>query len=203
MAAWPQRQLHSVGHWLLDTESLTRRLQSGGAEFSVQRRSQVWSFPTFSERSALKVPQRQAALIREVVLMADARPVVFARSVFPCTTLSGDLRWLRHLQNRSLGSILFTNPRLQRSPFELARLPGDTPLLPEDLQQQPSAWGRRSVFLIDQRPLLVAEIFLESFRPWCSSRSVQRSRRRWSGAQARGVTATHRHKDPAQAPLHQ
>ena len=180
VAAWPKRELQAVGHWLLDTDSLTRRLQIGGADFSVQRRRQSWRWPTLSERTVLNLPQRQAALIREVVLMADGEPVVFARSVFPCTTLTGKLRWLRHLQNRSLGSILFGNPQLQRGPFEVARLRGDTPLLPQDLHQTQPAWGRRSVFLINRRPLLVAEIFLESFRPWCSRRSLQRSQRRWS-----------------------
>ncbi|MFN2309969.1 MAG: chorismate lyase [Gammaproteobacteria bacterium] len=181
MAAWPKRQLQTVSHWLLDTDSLTQRLQLCGATFSVQRRSQAWRLPTLSERYALSLPQRQTALIREVVLMANGQPVVFARSVFPHATLTGELRWLRHLQNRSLGSILFRNPWLQRSPFEIARLAGDTPLLPDDLHQQAPAWGRRSVFLINRRPLLVGEIFLECFRPWSSSRSVQRSQRRWSG----------------------
>lgn len=182
MAAWPRRRLQAVSHWLLDTDSLTQRLQLDGAVFSVQRRSQGWHSPTLSERNALRLPQRQAALIREVVLMADGEPVVFARSVFPCTTLTGGLRWLRHLQNRSLGSILFRNPWLQRSPFEVARLRGDTPLLPQDLHQPQPVWGRRSVFLIDRRPLLVGEIFLESFRPWCRRRSLQRSQRRWSSS---------------------
>lgn len=180
MAAWPRRQLQSVSHWLLDTDSLTQRLQLDGAHVTVQRRSQRWCKPTLSERNALNLPSNQRALIREVVLMRDGQPVVFARSVFPSTTLTGELRWLRHLQNRSLGSILFSSAGLQRSPFEVARLSGSTALLPTDLQQAPPAWGRRSVFLLNRRPLLVAEIFLESFHPWCSRPSLQRSQRRWS-----------------------
>ncbi len=169
-------------HWLLDTDSLTQRLQLDGARFSVQRRFQGWQQPTFSERHVLRLPARQVALVREVALLRNGIPVVFARSVFPSTTLTGELRWLRHLQNRSLGSILFSSSGLQRSPFEVARLSGDTALLPTDLHQKPPAWGRRSVFLLNQRSLLVAEIFLESFRPWCRLPSLQRSQRRWSSA---------------------
>lgn len=187
MAAWPKRQLQPVSHWLLDTDSLTQRLQLGGAPFSVQRRSQGWHKPTLSERKALNLPSKQMALIREVVLLRDGRPVVFARSVFPSTTLTGELRWLRQLQNRSLGSILFSSPGLQRRPFEVARLPGSTPLMPEDLHQDQLAWGRRSVFVLNRRPLLVGEIFLESFRPWCDHRSLQRSQRRWSARTLAGA----------------
>jgi chorismate--pyruvate lyase len=181
VAAWPKRRLQPVRHWLLDTDSLTQRLQLHGAHFSVQRRSQSWQRPAFSERETLELPPQQAALIREVVLLCDGEPVVFARSVFPSTTLVGELRWLRHLQNRSLGSILFNSPGLQRSPFEVARLPGDSPLLPTDLHQRAPLWGRRSVFLLGGRPLLVGELFLEAFRPWCDRPSLQRSQRRWSG----------------------
>lgn len=187
MAAWPKRQLQSVSHWLLDTDSLTQRLQLGGASFSVQRRSQGWHKPTLSERKALKLPSKQLALVREVVLLRDGEPVVFARSVFPSTTLTGELRWLRQLQNRSLGSILFSSPGLQRSPFEVTRLPGSTPLIPRDLHQDTPVWGRRSVFLLNQRPLLVGEIFLESFHPWCERRSLQRSQRRWSAKPQSGA----------------
>lgn len=176
--------MQPVSHWLLDTDSLTQRLQLDGSQFSVQRRFQGWQRPTFSERHVLQLPARQVALVREVALLRNGSPVVFARSVFPSTTLTGELRWLRHLQNRSLGSILFNSPGLQRSPFEVARLPGDTPLLPTDLQQTPPAWGRRSVFLLNGRPLLVGEIFLESFHPWCSRRSLQRSQRRWSSGKS-------------------
>ncbi len=186
LAAWSKHQLQPVSHWLLDTDSLTQRLQLGGAPFSVQRRRQGWHKPTLSERTALELPSNQMALIREVVLLRDGLPVVFARSVFPSTTLTGELRWLRQLQNRSLGSILFSSPGLRRRPFDVARLQGSTPLIPEDLQQEQPAWGRRSVFLLNDRPLLVAEIFLESFRPWCEHRSLQRSQRRWSTGKRRG-----------------
>lgn len=154
----------------------------------MQRHSQRWCKPTLSERKALNLPSKHRALVREVVLLRDGQPVVFARSVFPSSTLTGELRWLRQLQNRSLGSILFSSPGLQRSPFQVARLPGSTPLIPQDLRQHAPVWGRRSVFLLNRRPLLVAEIFLDAFHPWCNHRSLQRSQRRWStGIQSGGL----------------
>ena len=165
-------------YWLLDEGSLTARLvglQRGA--FSVQRLSQRWEIPYLSERRLLYMPLRQRALVREVALKLGERTVVFARSVFPVSSLGGELGHLRHLQNKSLGTILFSHPGMQRSPFELARIPGDSHYLPPALRQPSAAWGRRSRFVIGDRGLLVCEIFLESFTPWQPAGGPRRSLR--------------------------
>lgn len=168
----------AVRPWLTDDGSLTTRLRGlGRGEFRVRRLLQEWRVPLPSERRLLEMPQRQLALVREVALTLDHAPVVFARSVFPATSLEGGLRHLRRLQNRSLGAILFGHPGMQRSPFELARMAGDNAYLPPDLHQAESAWGRRSRFDIGGRPLLVSEVFLASFTPWAAILPVHRSQR--------------------------
>ncbi len=165
-------------YWLLDEGSLTARLTDlKQGDFSVRRLSQLWDVPLLSERRLLGMPLRQRGLVREVSLMLGDEAVVFARSVFPVTSLVGELGHLRHLQNKSLGSILFGHPGMRRSPFELARIPGNSQYLPPSLRQSACAWGRRSRFLIDGRGLLVSEVFLERFVPWKSSDSLRRSQR--------------------------
>jgi chorismate lyase len=164
--------------WLTDDGSLTARLIGLNAgKFRVQRLFQGWGVPLPSEQRLLAVAPRELAMIREVVLSLGDNPVVFARSVFPLSSLEGKLGHLRRLQNRSLGAILFQHPSMQRSPFELSYIPGDSGYLPGEFHQSGSAWGRRSRFDISGKKLMVSEVFLESFTPWRATLPVHRSQR--------------------------
>lgn len=169
--------------WLTDNGSLTERLvASGQGNFAVQRLYQGWEVPLPSERSLLDLPERQLALVREVALLLGGDAVVFARSVFPIASLTGSLAHLRRLQNRSLGAILFRHPDMRRSPFELARIAGDSPYLPDHLQQGGPAWGRRSRFDIQGKSVMVSEVFLRKFTPWHATLPVHRTQRGKVGA---------------------
>jgi chorismate--pyruvate lyase len=164
--------------WLTDDGSLTERLiASGHGAFSVQRLYQGWEVPLPSERALLALPCRQLALIREVALVLGGDSVVFARSVFPISSLDGSLAHLRRLRNKSLGAILFRHPGMHRGPFELALLSGNSDYLPTSLQQSKPAWGRRSRFEIGGKKLMVSEVFLDSFSPWPMSLPVHRTQR--------------------------
>lgn len=168
----------AVRPWLLDDGSLTVRLTAlAQGEFRVKRLYQGWQVPLSSESRLVSAPAKQRALIREVVLLLGDLPVVFARSVFPITSLTGKLTHLRHLQNKSLGAILFKDPAMRRSPFELAYMAGASDYLPAELRQGTAAWGRRSRFVIAGRGLMVSEVFLQGFTPWSSALSVHRSQR--------------------------
>lgn len=139
--------------WLKDEGSLTQRLtRAANGEFAVRVLSQRWSRPTADEARALGMRSRQVALIREVELLGkDGIPWVYARSVLPATTLTGRERRLRLLGSRSLGSLMFSDPSLSRSPlFAVA--------LTDDRGQR--YWARRSVFRLHTKPLLVCEVFL-------------------------------------------
>lgn len=165
-------------YWLLDDGSLTARLTAvGRGDFAVQRLAQYWQVPLPSERRLLGLPARQLALIREVALLVKGTPVVFARSIFPISSLAGELAHLRKLKNRSLGSILFRHRGMHRSPFELAYIPGDSDYLPTHLHQREPAWGRRSRFAIAGKSLMVSEVFLKGFTPWPDVLPVHRSQR--------------------------
>lgn len=164
--------------WLLDDSSLTARLVGlNRGVFQVERRYQGWHTPLLSESTLLAVPPRQRALVREVSLKLGGQTVVFARSIFPITSLTGDLAHLRHLQNRSLGTILFKHPGMHRSPFELSLMAGDSEYLPADLRQATPAWGRRSRFVMAGRALMVSEVFLQGFTPWTGALAVHRTQR--------------------------
>lgn len=172
-----RRRLSQVEReWLLDDGSLTERLSDLGT-FQVRRLYQDWQFPLPSERRLLNQPIRELALVREVALFLDGNPVVFARSVFPHTSLAGRLAHLRRLENQSLGAILFSDPAMRRSPFEVAWLEGGSDYLPEELRQAGGAWGRRSRFTVEDSNLMVSEIFLQRFKPWPTASALHRSQR--------------------------
>lgn len=147
--------------WLFDDGSLTAKLRKRSAgQLQVQVLGQYWGRPTLSERRTLQ-QRRGRALIREVLLLGpDATPWVYARSVFPAASLTGQLRHLRKLANRPLGGFLFSHRQLGRSPMQIAQIPPREKLVPPSVQGDDMLWGRRSTFFLFGKSLLVSEVFL-------------------------------------------
>jgi chorismate--pyruvate lyase len=151
--------------WLLDPTSLTRRLQQTcGGEFRVEPTGQFWQRPMLNEAQALGVLPHERCFVREVRLLCDDQPWVYARTVIPVRTLTGPRRRLSRLGKKPLGALLFADPSMYRSGIEIAKLAPGQPLFARataGLSQVPaSIWGRRSAFFLNHRPLLVSEIFL-------------------------------------------
>ncbi|EAR62518.1 chorismate--pyruvate lyase family protein [Neptuniibacter caesariensis] len=138
--------------WLTDAGSLTQRLvKLSKGNFRVEVIRQGWLRPTRSEAKALGMTERQFALVREVQLIGNDQPWVFARSIIPAQTLTGSQRQLRMLGNRSLGTLLFTDPTMRRGPLQISRL---------KTRDHHEVWARRSIFYLSDKPLLVSEVFL-------------------------------------------
>lgn len=157
--------LPPIQAWLFDEGSLTRRLQQACAgTFRVEVVDQRWQRPLINERRRLGMPARQVALVRQVYLYCDDQPCVFARTIIPRATLGGAQRHLAMLGSRPLGAVLFADPRMHREPMEFARLEAGERLHAAAVQRLAPApaiiWGRRSLFYLAGKPLLVNEIFL-------------------------------------------
>lgn len=158
---WPA----DLTNWLFDAGSLTRRLrQRCPGQLRVLVLRQGWTRPDRDEACALQLRLDAWAWTREVQLRCDERPWVFARTIIPARTLRGRGRRLTWLGTRPLGEALFTDPCVQRGPVEVARIVAGQRLhhravagCAEPLEP---LWGRRSVFWLDRRPLLVCEVFL-------------------------------------------
>ncbi len=150
--------------WLDDSGSLTARLiAKSSGKFQVQVVRQIIGLPGLNERQALGMKRPALALIREVILFGNDEPWVFARSLLPLASLTGALRHLRKQNNRPLGAFLFSQPQLTRSAIAVARISRDHAYVPKDLIGSHMLWGRRSVFYLQQKPLLVSEVFLPAF----------------------------------------
>ena len=157
----------SVGSldWLRDQGSLTRKVvQRCGGRFRVQVLEQGWTQPLPGEGLLLDMAQRQTAMLREVLLLCNEVPWVFARTLIPASTLQGAGRRLAHLRDRPLGALLFADPRVKRGALEVARLLPHHVLFRSAVDSLPVApdalWARRTLFQLEGRPLLVNEVFL-------------------------------------------
>ncbi len=140
--------------WVLDRGSLTKRLMdTSEGDFRVEVFNQHSGIPLPTELEALGLTQRQSCVIREVALICHGKPWVYARSIVPHSTLTGSAKRLAHLGSKPLGAFLFNAPDMERGPLELTQY--------ENLfESEPmTGWGRRSVFYLSDKPLLVCEFF--------------------------------------------
>jgi chorismate--pyruvate lyase len=155
----------SVYTWLKDPASLTRRVTEACAgKFSVRVRFQGWGGASNSETHLLHLGSREACLVREVELLCDGEPQVFARTLMPASSLKGAARQLAQLRNKPLGKVLFADPHTRRKQLQIARfLPQHSAFQTavSHLSAVPAElWGRRTLFLYAGKPILVNEVFL-------------------------------------------
>ena len=152
--------------WLCDKGSLTARLKAHSrGRFRVRVLSQGWGRPLLSEQKFLGMRPGERAVIREVELLCGGTPWVFARTLIPARSLQGAARRLTHLGDRPLGEVLFKDPNMQRGEVQMARITGRHRLFSratQHLRRADEIWGRRSLFRLAGKPLLVNEIFLPS-----------------------------------------
>lgn len=149
--------------WLLDPNSLTTRLTSHCHQFRVELLGQKIE-PCQAHEAVAAIPEHEKVLVREVLLYCDDKPQVFARSLLPLSSLTGSEQALADLGTQSLGQVLFNNPSLERKTIEVAEfdLTSSVGKLAQDLQLNitHSLWGRRSIFMLENKPLMVSEVFL-------------------------------------------
>jgi chorismate--pyruvate lyase len=178
---WQSLMLGSASYapWLRDHGSLTRRIQQRCEKFTVHPLFSGLDKVAFDEAKTLGFAHHRLAFSREVFLYADGKPVVFAHSACAQRDSRGAWQAIRGLGNQSLGTLLFTHPLVKRQPLHYKKLHPQYPLyrsacalsngtvLPRshgEREQNGRApdflWARRSLFYLNEAPLLVTEVFL-------------------------------------------
>ena len=162
-------------NWLLDTGSLTERLQAHCRDFKVQVIGQRQAEISLEEMAQLKPELQQINpadwQVREVVLWGDGQPWVFARSIIPQSLCSAELA---NLGNQALGKLIFNDVRFKRLPFEITHIPASANITQSlRLQNKQALWGRRSVFKFQDVAMSVAEIFLPSCPAYADIQETQ------------------------------
>ena len=159
----------SLAHWFQDTGSLTARLRLHCQQFRVQLLNTRANVPlTPSQADWLGETH---AYCREVLLLCDEQPWVYASSLYSPAALEA-LPALGGLGEKALGELLFDNPQLVRSRLEFAQLTEScyqtlTAQLAAPLSRFSAAddasmlpWARRSILAIPKAQVLVSELFL-------------------------------------------
>ena len=168
--AWRAKLLRSAENtpfkpWLRDRGSLTASLQARG-QFVVRVLRQGLAMPTRDEAIVLGIKRDQLAWVREVALLCDGEPLVFAHSVLPCRPRGAMTRWLARLGQRSLGALLFAHAGFARGAIHCKRLDHRHALFHPALEAMclaasppPHLWARRSHFAFGSQSVLVTEVF--------------------------------------------
>jgi chorismate--pyruvate lyase len=156
-------------HWLTDTMSLTRKLIASCTHFRVQQLAQQHALALPDEWEKVALARRLAVQQREVFLRCDDVPVVYAHTIVPLSATASDWPFFGTLGERSLGTTLFGDPRVQRGALEYARLEAQHPLVlraaaAQDIELRTPLWARRCLYKRKQGLLLVTEVFLPAIR---------------------------------------
>ncbi len=152
-----------VQSWAYEPGSLTKRLRDYyGNAINVNLLFHEWRSPYVSERKQLDLPLHRYALTREVMLYTGNTPLLLARTIIPEETIKVAHRNLSHLGTRPLGEVIFSYPDLERITMDLALLTPATwaKQAQETANIEEPVWGRRTVYAIQKRPLLISEFFL-------------------------------------------
>ena len=159
----------SLRHWLFAPGSLTERLRQHGqvkVKILHQGSQRLWSDEQFDLGQI-------NAHTREVFLLLNGRPIVWARSATLHTAIQGPWKAMTHLGTRPLAELLFQDRAVLRSPLQahaLARhgeverkMRGAWAQFYSNTTENPMPrWGRSSVFWRHGQPLRV----FEAFAPW-------------------------------------
>ncbi|ENO79428.1 chorismate--pyruvate lyase family protein [Thauera sp. 63] len=168
--------------WLTDPSSLTARIRARCEHVSVNLLSQGLASAVPDEATLLGLRPGERVWVREVLLLADGRPVVFARTLLPRGHVRGAWNLFHGFGARPLGAALFADRAISRAPLACARLDArdaryhrvraalaahaPSELVPREV------WGRRSLFHRHHRALMVSEFFLPAIfdLPRCPTR---------------------------------
>lgn len=151
---------NNLADWLLNTGSLTERLQALTTIFRVNLLGQNSAPLDNSELALLSKSVNKDWQVREVVLQGEVHGQsidwVFARSILP--DLLCKSTWA-NLGSQPLGQRIFNDTSFVRSEFEIGKLLCH-PLTGQKFSKDEPCWARRSRFQIGEHMLLVAEAFL-------------------------------------------
>jgi len=158
----PPKQLQP---WLQESGSLTQRLLNAcDKTFSVRVLKQHVRLVQQNEAQLLRIPRNSQVIVREVHLLCGQIPWVYAHTLLPMASLKGHQQRLAAIGTRPLGALLFADSSLCRSSLQIVRIPASQSHALTQIRSQQNIWGRRSLFHLGKRPLLISEYFLPALQ---------------------------------------
>lgn len=154
----------NVQSWIYTNDSLTQRLRSYyGQSVAVEILFQSWRPAFMCECQLLKLPSQRYSLIREVLLHANGKPLVIARTILPAKTIKIAKHNLSRLGNRPLGEVIFSYRKLKCLQLNISQTTPNiwTQKLQQKVQFRKNIWGRSTLYAICKQQLLVSEFFCQ------------------------------------------
>lgn len=135
-----------IGSWLMETGSMTKRLESYCTQLTVMLCTERFVTPYELGDECDHLPPSEHYWLREVVLYGDKQPWLFGRTLVPRQTLDGAGSALKDIGTEPLGRYLFRYEGLTRDYIHTGCGGG--------------LWARRSRLRLSGSPFLLTELFL-------------------------------------------
>ena len=138
----------NIKSWLIEKGPITKRIKSKES-FKLNLIKDEISAVDDSEKKFLEESSDKIK-VREVILMGNNIPRVYAKSLIPIRTIENGFSRLGELGTKPLGDILFEKEIFKKTNVVYAQF-----------QDQDSIfWGRKTKYIVKNMPLSVMEVFL-------------------------------------------
>jgi len=138
----------NIKSWLLEKGPITKRI-SKNYEFELNLLKDDIASINQEERDFLCHDGRDIK-VREVILLGDRSPLVYAKSLIPSATIKYGFAELGKLGRKPLGDILFEKEIFFKTNVMYAEFSYNENIF----------WGRKTRYLVKELPLSVMEVFL-------------------------------------------
>lgn len=138
----------NIKSWLIEKGPITKRIKSEES-FKLNLIKDEISAVDDSEKKFLEETSDKIK-VREVILLGNNIPRVYAKSLIPIRTIENGFSRLGELGTKPLGDILFEKEIFKKTNVVYAQF-----------QDQDSIfWGRKTKYIVKNMPLSVMEVFL-------------------------------------------
>ena len=137
-----------IKSWLLEDGPITKRIKSS-YEFKLELIQDEVTEVIDADKKFLNTNSNEIR-VREVILFGNDRPLVYAQTLIPDTTIEKGLAELGKIGNKPLGDILFEKNIFTKKDIVYAQFIFDNN----------SFWGRKIKYTVKNQPFSVMEVFL-------------------------------------------
>lgn len=152
----PSSALHA---WLIEADSLTAKAIDRFGAAEVQLLQNGWQSITKDTARRHKLPASEVHYIRKINMLCKGKACWHAISVIPQKTYQQRVEAFNSLGSKPLGSLLYADTSITRSPFYYGLIHPWDEEYPQNTPLKQALWARRSIFYIAKHPLYMLEIF--------------------------------------------
>ena len=138
----------NIKSWLVEKGPITKRIKSEES-FQLNLLKDEISYVEDVEKEFLDVISNNIK-VREVILMGNNIPRVYAKSLIPIRTIDEGFSKLGKLGTKPLGDILFEKEIFKKTDVVYAQFQNKDSIF----------WGRKTKYIVKNMPLSVMEVFL-------------------------------------------